>query len=252
MGVADHTKLRKMRAIVTTVDPSQRLIEVVTTDGGIRRLAVFDVPSQFTWPKQDEEWSIYEEGGYWFLGNKYLNSDENDFFEAMEPGDSISPRHYTTKIEGQNSSVFLINHGLKNESPQISITESRKYFIFGRDATATDTSLYCFVGVPSFPTTGGVFWCEETQELIKYTTWAYDIPSGMNLFTGCTRGYAGTTARAHKAISLNPTYFEKCWKVMEPIFPDFITVVDEDRLLIQLPLNLANYDPSYLRVTVTG
>jgi hypothetical protein len=252
MAVRDHiNRVNKLRAQVITVDPSQRLIEVATADGGLRQLSVYDVPSQFTWPLEGEEWSIYEENGYWYLGNKWLDPDESELFEAMNPGDSLTPKHFTTKLEDPNSSVFLVKHGLKNECPTVSITESRKYFIFGKDASATDTSLYCYIGVPDFPTTGGVIWCEDTQELIKYTTWAYDIPTNMNLFTGCTRGYAGTTASAHKAINF-PEPFEKCWKVLEPIFPDFVTIVDPDRILIQLPSKLGSLDSSHLKVTVTG
>ena len=95
MAVRDHiNRVNKLRAQVITVDPSQRLIEVTTADGGLRRLSVYDVPSQFTWPLEGEEWSIYEENGYWYLGNKWLDPDESELFEAMNPGDSLTPKHF--------------------------------------------------------------------------------------------------------------------------------------------------------------
>jgi hypothetical protein len=79
MALSDHlTRVAKLRATIVTVDPSQRLIEAVTAEGGPpRRLAIFDIPNGFMWPVEGEDWSIYEENGYWRLGNKYLNDDED-------------------------------------------------------------------------------------------------------------------------------------------------------------------------------
>lgn len=81
-------RIPRYRAVITTVDPSQRLIEASTPDGGIHRLAIFDVSSQFTWPVEGENWTIYQENGYWYLGDKWLNPDESAIFEAMSPGES--------------------------------------------------------------------------------------------------------------------------------------------------------------------
>lgn len=99
MAVKDHlTRVSKLRARITTVDPSQRIIEVATADGNARRLAVFDILPGFTWPKEGEEWSIYEENGQWVLGKKFLNQDEADQLEALAPGDTW-----------QTAPIFLIN-----------------------------------------------------------------------------------------------------------------------------------------------
>lgn len=81
-------RVPKFRGIITTVDPSQRLIEVSTPDGGMHRLAVFDVPAAFTWPKQGESWSVYEQNGNWYLGDKFLDPEEDVAFRAMQPGES--------------------------------------------------------------------------------------------------------------------------------------------------------------------
>lgn len=72
-----------------TVDPSQRLIEVITADGAARRLAIWEVSGGFTWPKEGEDWSIYEENGYWMLGSKFLDPDENAKLQALSPGQRL-------------------------------------------------------------------------------------------------------------------------------------------------------------------
>lgn len=256
MAVRDHiNRVNKLRAQVITVDPSQRLIEVTTADGGLRRLSVYDVPSQFTWPLEGEEWSIYEENGYWYLGNKWLNPDESELFESMSPGDSRSPGLFKTKLTGGNQKTWVIRHHLNNLAPNVSITEAPKYFIFGKTASPTDTTLYNLVGAYTDPAVPGLIWCSSTRELIKYTTWVYDVPTGMNKYTGCTRGYGGTTPATHIGYSLSELSsvdFEKCWKPIEPIFPDFTYVLDENTILIELPNVLSTYDPNYLQLTVTG
>lgn len=90
MAIRDHVhRVSKMRVLITTVDPSQRLIHAVGADGGAKQIAIFDVPSQFTWPVEGEQWSAYEENGYWYLGNKFLDPQESADFESLNPGDPI-------------------------------------------------------------------------------------------------------------------------------------------------------------------
>lgn len=90
MAIGDHFhRAPKLRAKITTVDPTQRLIEVVTIDGAARRLAIWDVPSGFTWPAEGEDWSIFEENGYWKLGNKFLSPDESATLESLAPGERL-------------------------------------------------------------------------------------------------------------------------------------------------------------------
>lgn len=113
MGNIDSrmNRVPKQRATIVTVDPSQRLIEVATSDGGIRRLAVFDIPSYFTWPVQGEEWSIYEENGYWRLGDKYLSREEDERLRNLQPGGSLldhhkyDPRFYGVFAAGSSGTV---------------------------------------------------------------------------------------------------------------------------------------------------
>lgn len=87
MALNDHlNRVSKMRAHIVTVDPSQKLIEALTADGSVKRLVVADVPNSFMWPREGEDWSIYEENGYWYLGNKYLDQEEDRLLRAMLPG----------------------------------------------------------------------------------------------------------------------------------------------------------------------
>lgn len=96
MGVADHlSRVSKLRCRILTVDPSKELIEGITQDRQIRRIALFDLPSNFAWPREGEEWSIYEENGYWRLGNRFLSPEEREALRSVEPGqglDQIKPK----------------------------------------------------------------------------------------------------------------------------------------------------------------
>jgi hypothetical protein len=46
-------------------------------DGGVIQIAVFDIPSFFTWPSVGENWVVYREGVYWILGGKYERLEDN-------------------------------------------------------------------------------------------------------------------------------------------------------------------------------
>jgi hypothetical protein len=90
MGVRDHiTAVRKLRGRVSTVDPSKDLIEVICQDRQARRLAVYDLPSDFVWPVEGQEWSIYEENGYWKLGDRFYSPEERDALRTLEPGQGL-------------------------------------------------------------------------------------------------------------------------------------------------------------------
>jgi hypothetical protein len=94
MAIRDHVqRVRKLRGRVTTVDPSQRIVEVVTADGNAHRVYITDISAGgFVWPIEGEDWSIYEENGMWVLGNKFLNQDEAVELESLQPGDTYPPR----------------------------------------------------------------------------------------------------------------------------------------------------------------
>lgn len=91
MAIKDHVnRVAKMRISITAVDPAQRLIHAVGADGGAKQVSVFDVPAYFVWPRVGEQWTAYEENGYWYLGNKFLNPNENIAFQSMNPGDRFA------------------------------------------------------------------------------------------------------------------------------------------------------------------
>lgn len=96
MAIKDHVnKVAKMRISITAVDPTQRLIHAVGADGGAKQISVFEVPAYFIWPQVGEQWTAYEENGYWYLGHKFLNSEESDAFQSLNPGDPyFGPRWF--------------------------------------------------------------------------------------------------------------------------------------------------------------
>lgn len=80
----------KQRGTVISVDPSQMIIEVATSaiDGDGKRIAVYEFPNNFVWPRVGEIWSIYQEGTDWILGNKIPNDDEVEAMQNSVPGSS--------------------------------------------------------------------------------------------------------------------------------------------------------------------
>src|SRR6476661_2490246 len=87
MAIRDHlTRVSKLRGHVTTVDPARGIIELVTAAGPVL-LTGFDTDTVVRWPKQDEDWSIYEENGYWVLGKRFLNNEEQKVIQALQPGE---------------------------------------------------------------------------------------------------------------------------------------------------------------------
>lgn len=90
MAVKDHLhRTPKLRGKISTVDPSQGIIEVITTDGAARRLASFDSAPFFRWPKAGEEWTIYEENGHWLLGDRFPLTDDAITDKELQPGDAL-------------------------------------------------------------------------------------------------------------------------------------------------------------------
>lgn len=88
-NIGNHIpNIPKLRAKIVTVDTSQRIIEAVTPDGGVKRIALFDIPTSFVWPKENETWSIYRENNDWVIGKKFLNEEESKAFQTSLPGSS--------------------------------------------------------------------------------------------------------------------------------------------------------------------
>ena len=74
---------------ITTVDPSQRLVEGVLKDGAPIRVAIWEVPTNFRWPVQGETWSVTRRANHWFLGNAYEDTESEEFpIEDLAPGET--------------------------------------------------------------------------------------------------------------------------------------------------------------------
>lgn len=143
MAVRDHLHhVRKMRAIVTTVDPEKREIHVRGADGGDRQLAVFDVPVYWVWPRVGETWSIYEENGYWILGHRFLDQDEDAALRSLNEGDPwtdiINNVAYTTYTPTWSGGVLTLGTGGTNSASWIRL--GRTVHLHGRLTLGTGAS----------------------------------------------------------------------------------------------------------------
>lgn len=131
MAIKDHvSRVSKLRARIVTVDPTQRLIEVVTPDAAVRRLAVFETPPSFTWPKEGEEWSIYQENGYWYLGNRFANIDDPVKIEDLQPGDNLLLANaifdgtYAADVGDGTSTAITLTHNLGTRDLTVLVRET--------------------------------------------------------------------------------------------------------------------------------
>lgn len=79
---------RYRQAKIMTVDPSQRRVEGVLSEGAMVQIAVFDIPSFFRWPKEGEIWTIYQQGGVWRLGNQLELQTAEHPIENLDAGDT--------------------------------------------------------------------------------------------------------------------------------------------------------------------
>jgi hypothetical protein len=92
MAVSDHiSRVNKLRGIVTTVDPGNMVLEITCQDRQPRRIFLADIPSGFVWPAEGEQWSIYEENGYWRLGNRFPQPNDAMRIENMGVGEGLTP-----------------------------------------------------------------------------------------------------------------------------------------------------------------
>lgn len=86
MALSDHlSSVKKLRARIVSVDTTQNMIDVITV-GGPQRITVWEVPADFRWPIEGEDWSIYEENGYWYLGNRANEPTDKFSINQMDPG----------------------------------------------------------------------------------------------------------------------------------------------------------------------
>lgn len=73
---------------ITTVDPTQRLVEG-TTKASLIRISVIAVPVAFRWPIVGEHWIARQENGTWYLDGPKPSLTAPITFEAVAPGDAI-------------------------------------------------------------------------------------------------------------------------------------------------------------------
>lgn len=105
-GVSQRSRIKIM-----TVDPSTRRVEGMMKDGSMLQIAVWDVPTAFRWPKENEIWVVQQESGIWKLSARIQDgqvsavttTDSGQATSAATPEaapiESLSPG--TLKLDGQ-------------------------------------------------------------------------------------------------------------------------------------------------------
>lgn len=141
--------MQKQRVTITTVDPPTRKLEGRLGDGGVIRIMTWDVSSTFRWPQEDEVWTIYLENGYWMLGSRILNPEEDVPLEDLAPGsvridgstivdaagDEVVAVDISTAAEGE--SIVRRGTGWNTETITGGAGGSDKYFAFHQATPAS-------------------------------------------------------------------------------------------------------------------
>lgn len=77
----------KQRVEITTVDPSNRTVEVKLRDNVTVPVAVWETGAAFRWPQVGEFWSIYYENGYPVLGGRLQETTQTFKVEDLTGSD---------------------------------------------------------------------------------------------------------------------------------------------------------------------
>lgn len=121
MAVSDFMKPgrhMKQRVKILTVDPATRRVEGVLKDGTAIQIAVWEISPLFRWPKEEENWSVWKENGYWMLDSPMEDKRFQDKpVEDLNAGDvrvnAPGDMHITAQGEIQASGKIVANDGLR-------------------------------------------------------------------------------------------------------------------------------------------
>lgn len=239
------SRVQKLRALITTVDPSQRLIHGQTVDNSPISISLFEIPGAFTWPQEGEVWSVYKENNSWRLGGRIQNSEDARRVEDLRPGQSLQPVYHEVRIPtGTTAKVVSHNLGSKALSSRI-----RPAFVgyrarLAKDITGILTSSMTIIESESFG--GGLrpssmtAWALIDDEIIKFASQSSSGPEGV--LGTLTRGQFGTTPAPHSAGS-EVTLFTTSTGTSPP--GSELIPIDNERALIQFgsattfPIDLA-------------
>lgn len=106
MAISDHwTRVAKQRARIVEVDTSQNIIDGITNAGPVR-INVWEVPAGFRWPQVNEDWSIYEENGYWYLGHRAHDPTDTQAIMDMDPGAMRLDSSDIVNADGEQLALF--------------------------------------------------------------------------------------------------------------------------------------------------
>lgn len=189
----------KMRATITTVDPTQRLIQVQTVNGPLT-VSVIEVPFGFVWPQEGEKWSIYKENQTWILGARLQQDTDPRRIEDLLPGQSLNPTYYEKRLPtGTLYSIIEHNLGSKVLTSRVRPAQVGYTLSLSTDITAGLTG--ALAAKESQSLGGGVRYTGSgfmmiDNEIISYASSTIGNPTAT--FSTLVRGQLGTSASAHK------------------------------------------------------
>lgn len=91
MAVGQRTPLTSIYGcVITTVDPSQGLVEFVLKTGDRpRKASIYNTPAAFRWPIVGEHWFVRQENDNWYLQGVYPSTKATTDWHALNPGDMM-------------------------------------------------------------------------------------------------------------------------------------------------------------------
>lgn len=112
-GITDRSRVK-----ILTVDPPTRRVEAAFKDGSMIQIAVWDTPSAFRWPKENEVWIVRRDNGIWMLdckqdgqvtgsGTTTQLDPEPHPVEAMAPGEMKLDSDVV--VDAQGRSVIAVD-----------------------------------------------------------------------------------------------------------------------------------------------
>jgi hypothetical protein len=86
---AQQPVARKYGGVVTTVDPSQSIIQVALKTGDNVSVGSYTTSTIWRWPQVGDEVMVRQENGSWVLEGWFLNTEAAETIQDANPGDAV-------------------------------------------------------------------------------------------------------------------------------------------------------------------
>lgn len=221
----------KMRVLITTVDPSQRLIHAMTPDGPMT-VSVIEVGAGFTWPREGEYWSVYKENQTWILGGRLQQNTDQRKIEELLPGQSLAPSYYEERLAA-GTLYSVIEHSLGSKALSHRVRSAQTGYTVSLATSITSGLTSALVAKELFPSEDGVRHTGSgfmmiDNEILRYASCV--IGETTTTFSTLSRGQLGTQAVGHDQGSLG-TLFSFVGSASVPVYE--ISPIDNNRSLIK-------------------